>query len=412
MEASDCNQITAFSPLQQFGNNRSLRFNPNFEPLLENSSMSFLNRALTLTATAAVAALITGCGPAETPAQKDSATTGAAPTASQAQSGRDYVYVVGSSTVYPFATVVAERFGRGSEFKTPKIESTGSGGGLKLFCAGIGVDHPDVANSSRAIKQSEVDTCAQNGVTEIVEVKIGYDGIVIANAIGGESVELSRKDIFTALAKEVPGESEGELVENPYKTWADVNPALPAERIEVLGPPPTSGTRDAFVELAMEGGCQAVPWIKALKSSDGDRYKAICHTIREDGAFVEAGENDNLIVQKLEANPNAFGIFGFSFLDQNAEKVKGAPVDGVSPTFDAIANGDYPVSRPLYFYAKKAHVGVIPGLRGFLNEFSSERAWGEEGYLSERGLIPMPDEERSAVASAVRNLTPLSMSSQ
>jgi phosphate transport system substrate-binding protein len=330
----------------------------------------------------------------------------------QAQTGRDYVYVVGSSTVYPFATVVAERFGRGSEFKTPKVESTGSGGGLKLFCDGVGVDFPDVANSSRAIKQSEVDTCAVKGVTEIVEVKIGYDGIVIANALGAESVNLSRTDIFMALAKEVPGSVEGELVENPYKTWADVNPALPAARIEVLGPPPTSGTRDAFVELAMEGGCKSVSWIAALKKTDKNRYKAICHTIREDGAFVEAGENDNLIVQKLEANPNAFGIFGFSFLDQNLEKVKGAKVDGVAPTFDAIADGDYPVSRPLYFYAKKAHVDVIPGLRGYLREFTSERAWGEEGYLSDRGLIPMPDGERGEVAAAVRDLTPLSMASE
>jgi phosphate transport system substrate-binding protein len=328
------------------------------------------------------------------------------------QSGRDYVYIVGSSTVYPFATVVAERFGRGSEFKTPKVESTGSGGGIKLFCDGVGVDYPDVANSSRAIKQSEVDACAENGVTDIVEVKIGYDGIVIANAIGGNPINLTRADIFMALAKEIPSDVEGELVENPNKTWSDVNPALPATRIEVLGPPPTSGTRDAFVELAMEGGCQSVPWIKSLKKADKNRYKAICHTIREDGAFVEAGENDNLIVQKLEANPNAFGIFGFSFLDQNMEKVKGAMVDGVAPTFDAIADGDYPVSRPLYFYVKKAHVDVIPGLRGYLREFSSERAWGEEGYLSDRGLIPMPDEERSKVTAAVRNLTPLSMVSE
>ena len=332
--------------------------------------------------------------------------------AASAQSGRDYVYVVGSSTVYPFATVVAERFGRSSEFKTPKIESTGSGGGLKLFCDGVGVDYPDVTNSSRAIKQSEVDSCAANGVTEIVEVKIGYDGIVIANAIGAQTISLTRRDIFLALAKEVPGSDDGELIENPHKTWADVNPKLPAARIEVLGPPPTSGTRDAFVELAMEGGCETVPWIKELKSSDKATYKAICHTIREDGAFVEAGENDNLIVQKLEANPDAFGIFGFSFLDQNMEKVKGAPVDGIAPSFDAIADGDYPVSRPLYFYAKKAHVDVIPGLRGYLREFTSERAWGEEGYLSERGLIPMPDEERDEVASAVRDLTPLSMASQ
>jgi phosphate transport system substrate-binding protein len=329
-----------------------------------------------------------------------------------AQSGRDYVYVVGSSTVYPFSTVVAERFGRSSEFKTPKVESTGSGGGLKLFCDGVGVDYPDVTNSSRAIKQSEVDTCAANGVTEIVEVKIGYDGIVLANAIGAPAVSLTRADLFHALAKEVPGGADGELIENPHETWADVNPSLPATRIEVLGPPPTSGTRDAFVELAMEGGCKTVPWIKALKSSDKNRYKAICHTIREDGAFVEAGENDNLIVQKLEANPDAFGIFGFSFLDQNAEKVKGAQIDGVEPTFEEIADGSYPVSRPLYFYAKKAHVDVIPGLRGFLREFTSERAWGDEGYLSDRGLIPMPDDERSEVAANVKDLKPLTLASE
>jgi phosphate transport system substrate-binding protein len=330
----------------------------------------------------------------------------------QAQTGRDYVYVVGSSTVYPFATVVAERFGRGSEFKTPKIESTGSGGGLKLFCDGVGVDFPDIANSSRAIKASEVKTCAANGVTEIIEVKIGYDGIVVADAIDAPSFDLTLQNLFLALAKEVPGDVEGELVENPYETWADVNPDLPATRIEVLGPPPTSGTRDAFVELAMEGGCKATPWIAALKNTDKNRYKAICHTIREDGAFVEAGENDNLIVQKLQANPDALGIFGFSFLDQNMEKVKGSPINGVVPTFDAIADGDYPISRPLYFYVKKAHVDVIPGLRGFLREFTSERAWGEEGYLSDRGLIPMPDAERAAVAAAVRDLTPLSLATE
>ncbi len=329
-----------------------------------------------------------------------------------AQTSRDYIYIVGSSTVYPFATVVAERFGRGTDFKTPKVESTGSGGGLKLFCDGVGVDHPDIANSSRAIKPSEIETCAARGVTDIVEVKFGYDGIVIANAVGAAAVDFTRRDIFLALAKQVPGSADGELFENPYETWADVNPELPAVRIEVLGPPPTSGTRDAFVELAMEGGCKSVPWILELEKSDKDRYKSICHTIREDGHFVEAGENDNLIVQKLEANPAAFGIFGFSFLDQNAEKVKGAKVDGVAPEFDAIADGDYPISRPLYFYAKKAHVDVIPGLRSFLREFTSERAWGEEGYLSERGLIPMPDEERRKVAADVRDLNSLSVARQ
>lgn len=372
--------------------------------------MSIHKRSVFLSLLAFIA--LQACGKSGTDSEVTAMDTAQPAARSLAQSGRDYVYIVGSSTVYPFATVVAERFGRGGSFKTPKVESTGSGGGLKLFCAGVGVDHPDIANSSRAIKQSEVDSCAANGVTDIVEVKIGYDGIVIANAIGGQAVDLSRADIFKALAKEVPGKADGELLENPYKTWADVNPALPAARIEVLGPPPTSGTRDAFVELAMEGGCTSVAWIKALKSSDKNRYKALCHTIREDGAFVEAGENDNLIVQKLEANPNAFGIFGFSFLDQNKEKVKGAKIDGVTPTFDAIADGDYPVSRALYFYVKKAHADVIPGLRGYLREFTSERAWGEEGYLSDRGLIPMPDEERAAVAANVRDLTPLSTASE
>ena len=311
-----------------------------------------------------------------------------------AQAGRDYVYVVGSSTVYPFATVVAERFGRSSEFKTPKIESTGSGGGLKLFCDGVGVDYPDIANSSRAIKKSEVDSCAANGVTDIIEVKIGYDGIVFANAIDSATISLSRADIFLALAKEVPGDKEGELIPNPYKTWAEVNPRLPATRIEVLGPPPTSGTRDAFVELAMEGGCKSVPWIAALKSTDSNKYKSICHTIREDGVFVEAGENDNLIVQKLQANPNAFGIFGFSFLDQNADKIQGSLVDGNAPTFENIASGQYGVSRPLFFYVKNAHVGTIPGIKEYLAEFTSEKSWGDDGYLADKGLIPMPEAER------------------
>ncbi|MGI9261407.1 MAG: PstS family phosphate ABC transporter substrate-binding protein [Woeseiaceae bacterium] len=329
-----------------------------------------------------------------------------------AQAGRDYVYIVGSSTVYPFSTVVAERFGRGSEFKTPKVESTGSGGGLKLFCDGVGVDYPDITNASRAIKNSEVELCASNGVAEIVEVKIGYDGIVIANAVASTEINLSRQAIFLALAKKVPGERDGELIDNPYKTWQDVDSSLPAQKIEVLGPPPTSGTRDAFVELAMEGGCKSIPWIAELKKTDSNRYKAVCHSIREDGAYVEAGENDNLIVQKLEANPTAFGIFGFSFLDQNAEKVKGAMVDGSEPTFESISDGSYPVSRPLYFYAKKAHVDVIPGLRGFLREFTSNRAWGDEGYLSDRGLIPLGIEERGQVAAQVRDLIPLSVAKQ
>jgi len=333
-------------------------------------------------------------------------------TSAVAQTSRDYIYIVGSSTVYPFSTVVAERFGRATEFKTPKVESTGSGGGFKLFCDGVGVDYPDITNASRAIKPSEIATCAANGVTDIVEVKIGYDGIVIADAINSPGLRLSRADIFFALAKQIPGDAPGVLVDNPNRNWSDVNPELPDERIEVLGPPPTSGTRDAFVELAMEGGCKSVPWVAELASSDPDRYLTICHTIREDGAFIEAGENDNLIVQKLEANPNAFGIFGFSFLDQNAEKIKGAEIDGVVPTFDAIAAGEYPISRPLFFYVKKAHVDVIPGLRGYLREFTSERAWGDEGYLADRGLIPMPEAERKQVSATVNDLTSMSMTAR
>lgn len=332
------------------------------------------------------------------------------PHAAMAQSARDYISIVGSSTVYPFATVVAEQFGKTTSFKTPKIESTGSGGGLKLFCAGVGVEHPDITNASRAIKKSEFDTCQKNGVTGIIEVKIGYDGIVVANSKKSAPMKLTRKDLFLALAKEIPDPKGGEnLVANPHKTWKDVNPDLPARKIEVLGPPPTSGTRDAFVELAMEGGAKKFDWIKAMKKKDKKKYKAICHTIREDGAYVEAGENDNLIVQKLEANPDALGIFGFSFLDQNTDKIQGSFVDGVQPTFDAIADGQYPVSRPLFFYVKKAHVEVIPGTKEYLAEFTSEKAWGGEGYLADKGMIPMPDEERKLYSDNVKGLKPLTM---
>ncbi|MEJ2575743.1 MAG: PstS family phosphate ABC transporter substrate-binding protein [Gammaproteobacteria bacterium] len=323
---------------------------------------------------------------------------------------RDYISIVGSSTVYPFATVVAEQFGKTTRFKTPKIESTGSGGGLKLFCAGVGVEYPDITNASRRIKKSEQDMCAKNGVTDVVEVKIGYDGIVLANSKAAPQLKLSRKDIFLAVAKEVPDPQDpasGKLVENPYQTWKDVNPALPNVKIEVLGPPPTSGTRDAFAELAMEGGCKKIDWIKAMKKSDKKAYKAVCHTVREDGAYVEAGENDNLIVQKLETNPNAFGIFGFSFLDQNADKLQGSNIDGMDPTFDNIAAGDYPVSRPLFFYVKKAHVGAVPGIAEYLAEFTSDKAWGEDGYLADKGLIPMPEAERSQFASNAESLVPM-----
>ena len=318
---------------------------------------------------------------------------------------RDRISIVGSSTVYPFTTAVAETFGKTTQFKTPVVESTGSGGGLKLFCAGVGVEHPDMTNASRRIKKSEVETCAKNGVAEVIEVKVGYDGIVLANAKAAPPMKISRRNLFLALAKDVP-QGAGRLVPNPHETWRDVDPSLPAARIEVLGPPPTSGTRDAFVELAMEGGCKTFDWIKAMKKTDKQRYKAICHGIREDGAFVEAGENDNLIVQKLVENPKAFGVFGFSFLDQNANLLRGSVMDGVAPTFENIADAGYPVSRPLYVYVKKAHIGKIPGMEAFLAEYTSERAWGPDGYLADKGLIPMPDRERGMFRDAATKMIP------
>jgi len=320
---------------------------------------------------------------------------------------RDYISIVGSSTVYPFATVVAEQFGKTTQFKTPKIESTGSGGGLKLFCAGVGVEHPDITNASRRIKKSEFEKCNTNGVKEIVEVKIGYDGIVLANSNKVAPLKLTRKDIFLALAKDVPDpKGGGKLVPNPYKTWKDVDASLPATKIEVLGPPPTSGTRDAFVELVMDKGCEEFDLIKNMDKKD---MKIACQTIREDGAFIEAGENDNLIVQKLEVNPDAVGIFGFSFLDQNSDRIQGSFVEGIEPTFEAIADGTYPVSRPLYFYIKKAHVGTIPGITEYVDEFTSDKAWGPDGYLADKGMIPMPDDERAKFRHDALKLTPLSM---
>jgi phosphate transport system substrate-binding protein len=325
--------------------------------------------------------------------------------APQAFANRDHIVVVGSSTVFPFSKVVSERFGRKSNFKAPKIEPTGTGGGFKEFCKGVGVGYPDIANASRRIKDSEYTDCQANGVKEIVEVLIGYDGIVVANSVKAPQMSLELRDIFLGLAKKVPDPKGTEtLIDNPYITWKDVNPTLPATKIEVLGPPPTSGTRDAFAELAMEGGCKTFPWVAALEKTNKDMYKALCHGIREDGAYVEAGENDNLIVRKLSENAAALGIFGFSFLDQNADKVHAAKVGGQAPTFEDIADGSYVVSRPLYFYVKKAHVGVIPGIQEFMTEFTSEKSWGDEGYLAEKGLIPLAKADRKKIAVSVKAL--------
>jgi len=327
------------------------------------------------------------------------------PQGASAQTSRDYLYIVGSSTVFPFATAVAEQFGKATKFKTPKIESTGSGGGIKLFCEGVGVQHPDITNSSRRIKATELETCAAKGVKDVAEVKIGFDGIVLANSKKSAQAKISLKDVFLALAKDVPDpKGEAKLVPNPYKKWKDVNPELPDKKIEVLGPPPTSGTRDAFVELAMEGGCKKIPMIKEMEKSDKKAFEAACRTMREDGVFVEAGENDNLIVQKLDANPGAYGVFGYSFLDQNADKIQGSLIDGVPPSYENISSGKYPVSRSLYFYVKKAHVDVIPGIREYIAEFTSEKAWGPEGYLADKGLIALPEAMRKQVASDAKVL--------
>ncbi len=316
--------------------------------------------------------------------------------------GRDTISVVGSSTVYPFATVVAEKFGKKTSFSTPKIESTGSGGGMKLFCTGLGLKTPDITNASRRIKASEFKKCQDNGVTSITEVHIGFDGIAVANSTKASQLNLTRQDLFLALAKRVPNpDGSDSMVENPYLTWDEVNASLPAIKIEVLGPPPTSGTRDAFAELALEGGCQQFDFIKAMKKTRKQIYKSICHSIREDGPYIEAGENDNLIVQKLDKNPDALGIFGYSFLEQNDDKVQGSIVEGQAPEFETIADGSYPISRPLYFYVKNAHMDSIPGMRKYLQEFTSEAAMGEDGYLLDKGLIPLSESERSILRSEV-----------
>ena len=328
--------------------------------------------------------------------------------ATGAAEARDQIRIVGSSTVFPFSTAVAETFGQSTDFPTPVVESTGSGGGLKLFCAGVGEEHPDITNASRRIKDSEVALCAENGVTEIIEVKIGFDGIAIANSKASPQLDIDLAHLWLALAAEVP-DGNGGFVANPYQKWSDIDPALPNYAIRVLGPPPTSGTRDAFVELAMDGGCKTFDEVAALKEADKDQFEHVCQSIREDGAFVEAGENDNLIVQKLEADPESFGIFGYSYLAQNEDKLQGSKIAGVSPTFDDIASGAYPISRSLYFYVKTAHIGVVPGIDEYIAEFTSEDAWGPFGYLAEKGLIPLPDDQRAASAAAAQSHANLSM---
>jgi len=319
-----------------------------------------------------------------------------------AADARTQIRAVGSSTVYPFATAVAERYARiNPKAGTPIIESTGTGAGMKLFCAGVGAQFPDLENASRRIKASEVKLCASNGVTAITEVQVGLDGIALATAKATGLTGVTQADIYKALAKTPFGKP------NKATTWKDVNPKLPAIAIKVYGPPPTSGTRDALGELLMTPPCEANAGMAALKKSDEAKFKAICTGIREDGVYVEAGENDNLIVQKLEANPGSLGIFGYSYLEENQDKLKGLAINGVVPTYDSIASFKYPGARPLYVYVKNAHVAAIPAIRGYLAEFTKEATWGKGGYLARRGLIAAPDAVRAAAARAAATLTPL-----
>lgn len=317
---------------------------------------------------------------------------------------RDTISIVGSSTVYPFATVVAERFGSNTSFNTPKLESTGSGGGMKLFCQGIGTQHPDITNASRRMKASEFELCQKNGVTEITEFRIGSDGIVIASSKDAENLDLSLKQLFLALGAKVP--VNGQWVANPYKNWSDVDPSLPNKPIRVMGPPPTSGTRDSFNELALAAGCEKLPETAEM---DKKERKALCESIREDGAFIEAGENDNLIVQKLISDPGMYGVFGFSFLEENADRLQAATLNGMAPTAEDIAADKYPVARSLFFYVKKAHIGVVPGISEYVSEFTSPAALGRNGYLKDVGLIVPPRDQLAVLMEKAENLPNLTI---
>lgn len=327
-------------------------------------------------------------------------TTLAACDAAGGGASRNQVRAVGSSTVYPFATAIAEQFVNAyPKYKSPIIESTGTGAGFKLFCSGIGAAYPDVSNASRRIKKSEYEACAAKGVDKIVEIQIGLDGIAIGESTKGLRLALTVADLYKALAATPFGKPQ------TTKTWKDVNPALPDEDIKVYGPPSTSGTRDALAELILAKGCDTDPAMAALKKSDETAHKKICTTVREDGAFVDAGENDNLIVQKVEADPKALGIFGFSFAEENRDKLVANTLNGVAPTYASISDFSYPGARPLYIYVKAAHLNAIPGLKEFVAEFA--KAWGPNGFLAKKGMVISPDTVRAEAAVAARDLKPL-----
>ncbi len=311
---------------------------------------------------------------------------------------RDQIQIVGSSTVFPYTQAVAEQFANQSEFSSPVVEATGTGGGMKIFCEGVGAQTPDITGASRAMKPSEWELCQKNGVNDITEVLLGYDALSLASSRNGPDMSVTKEQLYKALAAEVP--VDGEIKANPYKSWNEVDASLPAEPILVYGPPPTSGTRDAWVELIMEEGCGELAEIEAIE--DG-RKDEVCQRMRTDGAFVEAGENDNLIVQRLESDPKAFGIFGYSFLFENQDKLKGVEIGGVTPSEETVESGEYPVSRPLFVYIKNAHRQAIPGLSEFVAEYVSENAMGQDGYLLDRGLVPLKDEKLKEVEDKAVN---------
>jgi phosphate transport system substrate-binding protein len=342
------------------------------------------NTLLTLTALA-VAGALAGC--------QDQAGSGGG------TGTRDQIRAVGSSTVYPFATAVAEQFVQNTPgMKSPIIESTGTGAGMKLFCAGVGAQHPDIENASRRIKKSEFDQCVANGVKDIVEVQVGVDGLAFAESKDGPGYKLTPKLIYEALAANPYGKGA-----NKTEKWSDVDPSLPAVAISVFGPPSTSGTRDSLAELILEKGCQSDPAMKELKEKNEDEYKATCTRIREDGKYVDSGENDNLIVSKLVANPNSVGVFGFSFLEENRDKLKDVSLNGIEASYDTVATGQYPGARPLYIYVKKAHLQAIPGLKGYVEEYV--RGWAPGAYLAKRGMVAAPEDVRQKNAEIIKAMT-------
>jgi len=319
--------------------------------------------------------------------------------ATPAFAARDQVWSAGSSTVFPFSTRVAEQFARKSGGKPPKVESLGTGGGMKLFCGGSSDAFPDIANASRRMTAAEFDSCQAKGVKDIIEIKIGYDGIVVATDKKGSNYNFNTEHLFLGLSGTVM--RHGEWVKNPYKTWNEVGAALPAKRIQVYGPPPTSGTRDAFVELALEEGARKIPDIAEQRSKDEKLFKQRVDPVRTDGGWIDAGENDNAIVATLTKTPDALGVFGYSFLEENLDKVKGARVNGIAPTAATISDGSYPLSRSLFIYVKKSSLGVVPGLKGFVDEFLSDAATSRGGYLQDRGLIPLPAKMHAGAKAAV-----------